>query len=183
MIAHASNLNKTLVPTLVIAGFFGLAGLGITLVLNATARILESENAELTRDLDQLKAEYLPMQEAAQLEIRAMGELATRGIPYPPIMDQISDAQHHDLWLTKATYDVGGRISLKGEARNEAAIIATLNRLRVSGGFYETYLERFDQRQQKDIQFNISSRYDLQNPARIAIEAMSDELEPTEVTE
>jgi len=193
VVERTSNVRKTLVPTLVIAGFFALAGLGITMVLNATARILESENDALSRDLNALKAEYLPIQEAAQLEMTAMGELAIRGIPFPPIMDQISGAQHGDLWLTKSTFDVGGRISLQGEARNEAAIISTLNRLRMSGGFYETYLDRFDQRQNKGIQFSISSRYDLQNPARIAIESIGDDpmgdelvrndLEDTEVTE
>lgn len=180
VVERATKVNQSLVPALIGSAAIGVLGLSVTLVYYFGANKIEAQNVVDQGKLDKLVEEYLPMQQEAQLEMRAMGELALAGIPFPPIMDQVSDSLHDDLGILTATFDTGGRISLEGESRNEEAIISTLNRLRMSGGFYNTDVIKIASQTTSGLRFSIRSQYDLENPARLAIEDYSAAQEVTE---
>ncbi len=134
------------------------------------SNIQDSENAALHADYKKLESEYLPEQAKFKSEIDAIADLATKGIPFGPIMDEMSLSLDPTVGVIAATFDLGGRITMQGQAGSEQAIVNTLGKLRLIGGFNQTFVDSFEDRKNQGLIFNISTNYDLKFPAQRAAE-------------
>jgi hypothetical protein len=164
---------------IITSGVFALLAVLAWIVFAVQAAKLSAVNALLDAEYTRLEQSYLPQQQALKTEVAAIAELATEGIPFGPILDEVSLSLDPGIGLEVARFDIGGMVVLEGQAESEEAIVNTLNRLREIGGFVSTYVNSFENRDGRGLTFSISSQFDLTFPAAQSLAADMDGGSPT----
>jgi hypothetical protein len=161
-------------PAIITSGVFAILAVSAWVVFSVQAAKLSAANALLDAEYTRLEQRYLPQQQALKTEVAAIAELATEGIPFGPILDEVSLSLDPGVGLEVSRFDIGGMVVLEGQAESEEAIVNTLNRLREIGGFVSTYVNSFENRDGRGLTFSISSQFDLTFPAAQSLAAGPD---------
>lgn len=169
-VQRVSGTPSGVKSALIAAGVLFIALGAIFLLYWIKSNSQDSKNATLHAQYKKLESEYLPEQEKFKAEVDAIADLATKGIPFGPIMDEMALSLDPTVGMIAATFDIGGRITLQGQAGSEEAIVNTLGKLRLIGGFRQTFVDSFEDRKNQGLIFNISTNYDLAHPARLEAE-------------
>lgn len=143
---------------ILVAGFLGYNS------LKGQAERAEQETIrqqELGRKLD---AELKPKKERQDMEYRVLSDLAKQGTPFPWVMDAVANALDPGVGITEIHFD-RGHIRLTAEAKNEAAMVSTLDHIRTQGSFTDPLVDSFQNENLRGLRFNMSSDFIVSSPA------------------
>lgn len=157
-----SKVAASLVATLVVAG----AGLGYWWTVKSDAEETEKRVVSLETENRRLTEILKPKEERRQQELKVIADLARQGVPFPWVMDEVTTALDPGVGVNEISFD-GGRVRVSGEARTEAAMISTLDRLRTQGSFRSTYLNQFQNPDGLGLRFDLSSTFVIPEPVRL----------------
>ena len=149
----------------------GVAAAAILVVGGAIAAYMNSRNngldAEISRlrsEVNSLQAKYRPQAEARAMQIQILADISAQGVPFQPLMDELSRALDPAVGLEKVSVDTGGVVNLTAEAVDELAMINTVDRLRSIPLFTDTVVNTYGKLAEnepgnKAIRFDLTTRY------------------------
>jgi type IV pilus assembly protein PilM len=130
---------------------------------SAQANTIQERNVELQQEGQKLLAQLEPLKARRDQEVKILADLTKQGVPFPWVMDEISRSLDPSASITEVTFE-GGRIRMIGEAKTEAAMISTLDQMRINGNFSSAFIDNFDNKDGRGFRFNLSSAYALPEP-------------------
>lgn len=133
-------------------------GLAYWSSLKAEAERNEQETVKQQAKVRELTAQLEPKRAHRDMELRMLTDLSKQGTPFPWVMDAVQSSLDPGVGISEIHFD-GGHIRLAGEAKNEAAMVATLDRLRIQGSFTEPRVDSFQNENIEGLKFNLSSDF------------------------
>lgn len=121
------------------------------------------EIVQLNSQNDVLMKQIAPRQQRRDMEYKVLAEFSRQGVPFPWIMDEVAIALDPGVGVNEIRFD-GGRLTVQGEAKNEASLINTVDKLRLNGSFQSTFVDQFQNDDGRGLRFNLSSRFVLVRP-------------------
>ncbi len=154
LLVASGKLMMSVVATAVIlaVGLFGWYS------LSSQANQSEQQTSNLKQKQVALTAELAPKQQKKDLELRLLSDLAKQGAPFPWVMDSITGALDPGVGINEIHFD-GTHIRLSGEAKDESAMVNTLNHIRDNSSFTSPFVDNFQNQNGAGLVFNMSSEY------------------------
>lgn len=126
--------------------------------LSGQAAQSEKQTALLKQRQQVIRAELAPKQEKKDMELRLLSDLSKQGAPFPVVMDAVTRALDAGVGIGEIHFD-GTHIRLSGEAKDETAMVNTLNHIRDDSSFTSPVVDNFQNENAAGLGFNMSSEY------------------------
>jgi len=147
-----------LASTIVTAAILVLGFVRYTTLTSETTQA-QDHTKQLIVQAKRLNDELAPKRDQYNQDVQLLTDLARQGTPFPVVMDKITEALDPSVGISEIHFD-GTHIRLSGEAKNEAAMVNTLDHIRTQGSFTSPYVDSFqNQTGQGGIDFNLSSDF------------------------
>jgi type IV pilus assembly protein PilM len=153
-LVNSGQLIAAVVATAIVL----VAGLAVISSFKGEAERAEHETAKLQVREQELNAQLAPLKQRQEMEMKVLSDLSRQGTPFPWVMDAITAALDPGVGINQINID-GGHIRLSGEARNEAAMVTTLDHIRTQGSFTSPFVDSFQNQTATGLSFNMSSDF------------------------
>lgn len=161
---QATMVNSgQLILTVIASAVILVAGLAVLATFKNGAERAEQATKDIQIREAALNAELAPKKQRQEMEMKVLSDLSRQGTPFPWVMDAITAALDPGVGLNQVNID-GGHIRLSGEAKNEAAMVSTLDHIRTEGSFTSPYVDSFQNQTATGLSFNLSSEFVVTGP-------------------
>jgi hypothetical protein len=145
---QATNLIETskrkLVIAMVAAAAILVIGLGAAFAVGQQANTVNQNLTEAQKQLAEKQHEHQTQVAQMETQQEQLRVLKTQGFPFPRIVDAAAAAVDADAGLTDVGLDLGGKVTLNGDAASERAVNNTLQNLLNCPYFTGPTLDNFD---------------------------------------